>query len=324
MNIYQETTPLKSEDIFVVLDSINNGFDYPIHNHPEFELNLVIGMSGSRIIGDSIERYADVDLVLIGPYLYHKWDGDLALQHDGHPYRVITIQFGMSLIGGQFFQKKQFGKIRTLITNASEGILFFDKTRTEAIELMISLTEEKGFTNTLTFMKLLNLLSESLEFRFLSNEGFSSKVLSTHSNRLQIAYNYILKNFQEINLKISDVAAQVNMSESSFSHFFRKYAFKSFTQFLMDIRIGHSCKLLLDTDETIGQICFKSGFNNLANFNRLFKKYRLSTPVRFRQNYLSKTNFDWAHQITPMQFVPFKTGEPAIKPRIYATKLIHV
>ena len=70
MNIYQETTPLNTEDIFVVLDSVNNGFDYPIHNHPEFELNLVMGMSGSRIVGDSIERYTDMDLVLIGPYLY--------------------------------------------------------------------------------------------------------------------------------------------------------------------------------------------------------------------------------------------------------------
>lgn len=324
MNIYQETTPLNTEDIFVVLDSVNNGFDYPIHNHPEFELNLVMGMSGSRIVGDSIERYTDTDLVLIGPYLYHKWDGDQSLQQDGHPYRVITIQFGINLIGGQFFQKKQFARIKKRITDASEGILFHGHARDEAIEIMKSLTKENGFSNVLGFMRLLHVLSESQEFRFLSNEGFSSKVLSTHSNRLQIAYGYILKNFQDLKLKLVDVAAQVNMSESSFSHFFRKYAFRSFTQFLVDIRIGHSCKLLLDTDVTIGQISFDSGFNNLANFNRLFKKYKLCTPVQFRKNYLSKTSFDWAHQITPMQFVSAKAGVASIKPEVYATKLVHV
>ncbi|MBP6796055.1 MAG: helix-turn-helix transcriptional regulator, partial [Saprospiraceae bacterium] len=135
---------------------------------------------------------------------------------------------------------------------------------------------------------------------------------------------YILKNFQDLKLKIVDVASVVNMSESSFSHFFRKYAFRSFTQFLVDIRIGHSCKLLLDTDATIGQIGFDSGFNNMANFNRLFKKYKQCTPVQFRKNYFSKTSFDWAHQITPMQFVSAKAGVASIKPEVYATKLVHV
>ena len=73
MNIYREITPLNPPDVFVVLDSVCNGFDYPIHNHPEYELNLIAGMSGTRIVGDSTERYTDYDLVLLGPYLYHKW-----------------------------------------------------------------------------------------------------------------------------------------------------------------------------------------------------------------------------------------------------------
>ena len=86
MNIYREITPLNPPDVFVVLDSVSNGFDYPIHNHPEYELNLVAGMSGTRIVGDSTERYNDYDLVLLGPYLYHKWDGDAQLQQNGQPY----------------------------------------------------------------------------------------------------------------------------------------------------------------------------------------------------------------------------------------------
>ena len=106
MNIYREITPLKTPDVFVVLDSVCNGFDYPIHNHPEYELNLIAGMSGTRIVGDSIERYTDFDLVLLGPYLYHKWDGDAQLQQNGQPYRVITIQFSMELFSAQLFQKE--------------------------------------------------------------------------------------------------------------------------------------------------------------------------------------------------------------------------
>lgn len=325
MNIYQEITPLSTPDVFVVIDSSNNGFDYPIHNHPEYELNLIMGMSGTRIVGDSIERYTDYDLVLLGPYLYHKWDGDVQLQNSGQHYRVITIQFGMGLMGGQFFQKEQFGKIRKLLQDCSEGIKFHGKTLEEAMNIMINLTEDKGFMNVIQFLQLLDLLSKSSEICYLSSEGFSSKVLSSHSNRIQMAYSYILKHYAKIDLKIRDVANQVNMSDSAFSHFFQKYAFRSFTQFLVDIRIGHACKLLLDTDETIGQISYESGFNNLANFNRLFKKYRQCTPVEFRRRYLEKNTFDWTNQVTPWQFLPSKNDiQMPVKPRAYATRLVHV
>ncbi len=325
MNIYQEITPLSTPDVFVVIDSSNNGFDYPIHNHPEYELNLIMGMSGTRIVGDSIERYTDYDLVLLGPYLYHKWDGDVQLQNNGQPYRVITIQFGMGLMGGQFFQKEQFGKIRKLLQDSSEGIKFRGKTLQEAMNIMMNLTEDKGFTNVIEFLQLLDLLSQSSETCYLSSVGFSSKVLSNHSNRIQMAYSYILKHYAKINLKIGDVARQVNMSDSAFSHFFQKYAFRSFTQFLVDIRIGHACKLLLDTDETIGQISYESGFNNLANFNRLFKKYRHCTPVEFRRRYMEKNTFDWTNQVTPWQFLPSENQiQTPVKPRAYATRLVHV
>jgi AraC-like DNA-binding protein len=114
------------------------------------------------------------------------------------------------------------------------------------------------------------------------------------------------------------------MSDSAFSHFFQKFAFRSFTDFLIDIRVGHTCKLLLDTDETVNQIASKSGFNNLANFNRLFKKYRACTPVEYRRKYLEKAEFDWTHQVTPWQFMPQRKGDKeAVKPSSYATRLVH-
>ncbi|MFN0213156.1 MAG: AraC family transcriptional regulator [Saprospiraceae bacterium] len=325
MNIYREITPLKTPDVFVVLDSVCNGFDYPIHNHPEYELNLIAGMSGTRIVGDSTERYIDFDLVLLGPYLYHKWDGDAQLQQNGQPYRVITIQFAMELFNGQLFQKERFIKIRQLLRDCSRGIRFHGKTFEEAMRIMIGLTEDKGFTNIIEFLQLLDLLSQTNDTTLLATEGFSPKALRSESNRIQIAYGYILKHFANPDLKIGEIATLVNMSDSAFSHFFQKFAFRSFTDFLIDIRIGHTCKLLLDTDETVNQIASKSGFNNLANFNRLFKKYRLCTPMEYRRKNLEKSEFDWTHQITPWQFMPQRKGDKeAVKPSSYATRLVHV
>ncbi len=324
MNIYREITPLKSQDVFVVLDSLSNGFDYPIHNHPEYELNLIAGISGTRIVGDSTERYIDYDLALLGPYLYHKWDGDRNLQDSGQPYRVVTIQFAMDLFSGQMFQKERFFKMRKLLQDAGRGIRFSHKTIEEAIPLMLDLTEDKGFANIIEFFQLLDLLSNASDAVFLASEGFSPSSQRSENNRIQVAYAYILKHFTDAELKIADVAAQVHMSESAFSHFFHKYAFRSFTQFLVDLRIGHACKLLLDTDDTVAQVSAKSGFNNLANFNRLFKKYRSCTPLAYRKRYLEKGDFDWTRQTTPWQFMPVNTRTNAIVlPLAYSTRLLH-
>ena len=325
MNIYREITPLKSTDVFVVLDSVSNGFDYPIHNHPEYEINLIAGMSGTRIVGDSTERYTDCDFVLLGPYLFHKWDGDAHLQQSGQPYRVITIQFAMDLFGGQFFQKERFYKIQNLLRDSSRGIRFYGNTFEEAMRIMANLTEDRGFINIIEFLQLLDLLSQSSEFTYLASAGFSPTSQRPESNRIQVAYSYILKHFTDPELRIGDVAAQVNMTPSAFGHFFQKYAFQPFSRFLIDVRIGHACKLLLDTDDPIKLISFKSGFNNLANFNRLFKKYRSCSPVEYRQRYLQKNEFDWSKQVTPWQFLPGSTQtREIIKPVEYSTRLVHM
>lgn len=324
MNIYREITPLKDSDVFILLDSVSNGFDYPLHNHPEYEINLVIGMSGTRIVGDSTERYTDFDLALIGPYLYHKWDGDAHLQESGQPYRVITIQFAMDLFTGPFFQKERMLKIQQLLRDSSRGIRFSGQTIAEAMRIMTELTEDRGFANLLGFLQLLDLLSHSGERAYLASAGFSPQALKSESNRIQVAYAYILKYFTNPELRIGDVASQVNMSPSAFSHFFQKYAFRSFTQFLIDVRIGHACKLLLDTDDPVKLVSFKSGFNNLSNFNRLFKKYRSCTPEQYRDQYWGKTIFDWTSQATPWQFMPGKSqASEVIKPVAYSTKLVH-
>ena len=324
MQVYREITPLKETDVFIMLDSVNNGFDYPIHNHPEFEINLILGMSGTRIVGDSTERYYDCDLVLLGPYVYHKWDGDAELQQNGKPYRVITIQFDGALFDSNLLKKEHFYKVRKLLQDAGRGIKFYGNTFEEAQAKLVNLTKATGFSVIVEFLSLLDLLSNSTEAIYLASEGFDPKSVQSESKRIQVAYRYILKNFMQQSIKIGDVATEVNMSESAFSHFFKKYTNKNFTQFLIDIRIGYACKLLLDTDETINQICFRAGFNNITNFNGLFKKYLSCTPLEYRRQYKEKTAFDWTNQITPYQFLPSNTKvSEFIKPTQYKTRLVH-
>jgi len=324
MRVFREITPVTNTDVFIILDSVNKGFDYPIHNHPEFELNLVLNAVGTRVVGDSTEDYTAADLVLIGPYLFHKWDSQDKDPEDAKDCRVITIQFDMHLFDQHFLSRKPFYRVKTLLENADRGIRFTGHTLERVQDIMVQLPSLRGIDGVVAFIRLLDVLSLSEEYQYLASEGFDGKAIHTGSKRLHTAYQYIIRHFRSTELKMGDVAAEVHMSNSAFSHFFKKITNKSFSQFLIEMRLGHTCKLLLETDDLITNISFASGFNNVANFNRLFKKMHHCTPHAYRKIHQQKAQFDWTEQLTPGQFVPGdRVMVPEYKPTEYATELVH-
>lgn len=323
MKVYQEITPVTGTDLFVLLDSVNKGFEYPIHNHPEFELTLVTGSAGTRIVGDSTQSYKDEDLVLIGPYLFHKWDDEDMQGTPSHPCRVITIQFDMHLFDKAFLNKKPFSGIQRLLASSGRGIRFFGATHKLAKSKIQKLTRKGGMESAIEFLLLLDMLSRSPEFELLASEGFDVNPVQVNSKRLHAAYQFIRKYFQESGLKMSDVAAEVNLGDSAFSHFFKKATNKSFSDYLIAMRIDHACKLLIESDEQISKIAFLSGFNNMANFNRQFKEMHQCTPMRFRKVFQEKSKFDWNKQITPGQFIPPGNHNISVdKPSAYSTRIV--
>lgn len=323
MKVYQEITPVTGSDLFVLLDSVNKGFEYPIHNHPEFELTLVTGCSGTRIVGDSTQAYGEEDLVLIGPYLFHKWDDEFQQGIPSHPCRVITVQFDMHLFDKALLSKKPFLDIQQMLVSSGRGIRFFGKTVKLAKGKMQKLTSKTGIESATEFLMLLDILSKSNEYELLASEGFNVNPVQINSKRLHAAYQYIRKHFQEAGLKMSDVAAEVNLGDSAFSHFFKKATNRSFSDYLIAMRIDHACKLLIESDEQISRIAFLSGFNNLANFNRKFKESHDCTPMKFRKVFQEKSKFDWNKQITPGQFIPPGTHNILVdKPSAYSTRVV--
>jgi AraC-like DNA-binding protein len=325
MKIYREITPLSNDDVYVVLDSVNQGFDYPLHHHMEYEINLVVGASGKRIVGDSTEKYLDQDLVLLGPYLFHKWDDSLKAGTEERPCRVITIQFDMHLFDSVLLLRNPFHHIRELFLSSYRGIRYTGESFDKAKQLMIRMTEAKGGIRGVSlFFELLDLLAKSKDRSFLTSEGFEPKTLESSGTRLQAAYQYMIKHFTRPDLNIVEVANVVHLSPSAFSHFFRKCTMKSFRRFIIDMRLGYTCKLLINTDYTISQICTKAGFNNTANFNRIFKKYHQCTPYAFRKRYQGMDHFDWMEQLTPGQFLPVDADMKfVLKPDTYSTRILH-
>ena len=257
--------------------------------HPEYELNLVLHCAGNRIVGDSVAKFGELDLVLIGPNTYHCWEkGEEACEST----RVVTIQFEKDFIHNDLLAKNSLKHIRHLLEYSVRGIEFFGDTRAMASERIQKLSKLNGFESAIEFLSILNLLASSKEQKTLTSVGFSAKPEHSHSRRINEVYNYVLGNYNDDQLNLSSVAQKVNMSDSAFSHFFKKRTNKSFTQFVIDLRIGQASKLLLETTDSIGQICYSCGFNNVSNFNRLFKKNKGVTPRNYRNQFQDRDLVD--------------------------------
>ena len=277
---------LSSKDCFILIERQKTNFNFPIHIHPECELNFIENAKGAqRIVGDSIEEIDEEELVLVtNPHLEHAWKDYRNVSKNIHE---ITIQFHPDLLTDTFLNKNQMISIRQLFRHAERGVAFSRESIAKVRPLLKTLTcENDSFYSLIKLLIILHELSIDKGMRELSTGQFAANVMHQHSSdeSLGRVMDYLSRHYSEV-IRLSEVAEMVNMSESSFCRFFKQHTSKSFIDFLTDIRLGAASRALIDSSLSIAEIGYDCGFNNLSNFNRIFKKKKGVTPSEFRDNY---------------------------------------
>lgn len=283
-NIFREVTPLSAEDCFVIRSRVKSEFNYPVHVHPEFELNYIENAPGAqRLIGDSLEEIGDYELCLIGnENLEHAWMNGSC---DSKDIFEITIQFHKDLFFESMLSKRQFHSVAIMFENAKKGIVYSRETILKVRDLLHKLCKnEEGFHSVIDLLNILQTLSEDKNSRILATSTFTNRDDSSDSRRIQKVIDYLHENYQK-EIHLADVAGHVNMSEVSFSRFMKKRTGKNYIEYLNDLRLGIASRHLIDTTKTVAEISYECGFNNLSNFNRIFKKRKGVTPKEFRESY---------------------------------------
>jgi len=282
-NIIKEITPLTQSDCFTISSRVKTEFNFPLHFHEEFELNLVLNAKGAkRIVGNSVEEIEDIELVLIGPNLSHVW---LTHKCKSREITEVTIQWHKDLFDEKFLKKNQLAFIRKMLERSSRGILFPRETAELVYKRLLAINQIKGFDSVLELMSILHQLSTSKSMRQLSDASFNNEqILNFHSRRIDKAYEFMNANFHKP-ISLKDISKLVNMTEVSFSRFIKKRTGNTFIDSLNEIRLGHATKMLIETTHSVAEISYKCGFNNISNFNRFFKKRKQCTPKEFRENY---------------------------------------
>ena len=276
-DIQQEITPVESDDLFVVLDHSDAKFDYPIHCHAEYEINLVLLSDGKHIIGTREEPFSEVDMVIIAPFVPHVWKA----REEGN--RVITVQFSGKMLDFPMLRLRQFRSIESFLKRAVPAAKFHLSMEDPLVSETIALAQARDFEATVAFLRLLNTMAER-EFTILGD--VDSGMRQSRSRRVAKVMEYSQEHLGEV-IRLSDVASLVDMSDSAFSHFFKKHTNLSYITYLNGLRISRACRELESTGMSVSEICWDCGFNNKSNFNRLFLQAKGMTPSAYRK-YISR------------------------------------
>ncbi len=248
------------------------------HFHDEYELTLVEKSFGSRMVGDHIERFKAGDLVLIGKNLPHTWRNDEQVKGVSE---ALVIHFLEDFLGNTFFNIPEMYKVKRLLERSGRGLKIEKGIANKVAEIMRAMEKSSGAERVLQLLHILKLLSEFKTLEELCSEGFTNSIHYADSDRLKRVYEYIMNNFQE-DVSLSKAAKVANMSPTAFSRYFKTRTRKSYTQFVIELKIGYACKLLINEKVSVADVCYQSGFQNLSNFNQQFKSITNLTPKKYQ------------------------------------------
>lgn len=279
-----ETNTVQRHTIFVKEINVKN-LSNPVHFHKEYEMVLITKSKGRRIVGDSIENFEEGDLVLIGPNLPHVMYNDKSYYEPDNeqPVAAIVTYFRMDWLNEEFIHSKEIPQLQELLQDIGRGIQVFGETQKQVVLLLNELLASHGLRRIIHLLSIINLISETKEYKCLSSIGYTNPHNQKDVQRISKIYTYILDNFTA-DISLETVATLANMTPSAFCKYFKGRTQKTFTNFVNEVRIGHACKLLFNDQLSMTEICFQSGFNNLTNFNRNFKQYTKVSPSEFKRN----------------------------------------
>ena len=256
-------------------------FPFFWHYHPEIEINLIMKGQGLRFVGDSIETFHDGDLCLFASNLPHAW---VSKPIPRKRQQSLVVQFLPECLGPDFFNFPEMHPIRRLLARARRGLRFHGRTQKVVAERLLAMSKRPlgNWRQIIDLIWILGVMAESRDYFPLAAEDMTQGPNQNMNRRLGQVLDFM--NADPHYIPSQEMAARhARLSVQAFSHFFKRGIGKTYVQYRNELRVGHACRLLLDTEESITQIAFQSGFNNLSNFNEQFLRIKGLTPRVYRK-----------------------------------------
>jgi AraC-like DNA-binding protein len=259
-----------------------------LHYHPEIELVHFKSGEGTQFVGDSISRFHAGDIALVGSNLSHYWQFDDIYFEDNNQIEadVRVAHFCGNFWGDHFLNLPENKLIKTTLEKAKRGIQITGRIKDKVGSLLEDALFSEGSKRIILLIEILTIISKG-EQTILSSVGFKSNLDEIDDERISRIYEYSLANFNKSKISLKEIATIAHMSENSFCRYFKARTRKTYMQFLIEIKVGHACKLLIENKMSIKQIYYESGFNNVTSFHKYFKGITGKSPLMYQRQFLS-------------------------------------
>ncbi|RKR80882.1 AraC-like DNA-binding protein [Mucilaginibacter gracilis] len=258
------------------------------HYHPEIEFIYIKTGEGTHFIGDSVQKFKAGDIFMIGSQLPHffKFD-DVFLKSKGDAAAHVSVtQFAENFWGDKFLQLPENTNVRLLLEKARRGYTVPVDITDKIAATLDELQHSVGLERIILLLHVLNKLAHAKNMKQLSSVAFNHGASDLEDERINAIYEYSFANYKR-KIDLNEIAEVARISPNSFCRYFKLKTKKTYSQFITEIRVGHACKLLIENKYFIKHICYESGFNNFASFNKYFKLTTGKSPLNYQKEFMS-------------------------------------
>jgi AraC-like DNA-binding protein len=279
---------IPDSQVFVIKDLTEKHFDPVWHAHSEYQLFVVLQGTGTRFIGDSIRSFKPGELIFTGPHLPHLWRSDEKYFKKNSLLEThgIVVYLDEHFLGQNMLDKAELHRLKVLFDKSMRGLEFYGQNKLQVIELMKELLQLNGVRSLIQLLQMLDILSTTKEYHYLSSQDYSVNMNEHETDRLNKVYEHILTNYRN-KIPLEKMADMLHMTPTSFSRYFSMKNNKTYSRFIAEIRVKHACELLTETDMSVAEICYDCGFNTLSNFNKQFKDIMGKKPTDYKREFMN-------------------------------------
>lgn len=281
--IFEQVAP-RPDASFASFERVEPAYPFAWHYHPQCELTLILEGRGTRFVGDHIEPYGPGDLVLLGPNLPHTWAGPAAA---GRRQRAVVVQFDAGFAGRRFFQMPEMRRVGQMLDAARRGLRFDPAAAGQVMGPLEALPGLGADEQLVELLGVLCDLSHISAVRALASAGYEPTLRLREQQRIDKVCGYLHEHFTET-IQQAKVAAMLRMNPAAFSRFFKRATGRTMTAYVNELRLGLAARLLIETNLSVLEICYRVGFNNAANFHRQFARLKGCSPGRFRRRFVEQ------------------------------------
>lgn len=269
--------PKTSQDTLIVQEDQEKVFYDKLHQHEEIQISLIVSGEGSLIVGDNVSLYRPNDILIFGSQVPHV----LKSATSSSSSHMISLFFSMDSFGKDFFNLPEFKECLPFFESLDYGIKILDH-QEELIPMFYQLRDTTNrLDRFILFLEMLKLYAK-VAYKPISSSLPRRNYSDIEGKRIASVFTLVMQEFDR-EISLAEVSSLANMTPNAFCRYFKQRTNKTFFQFLTEVRIENSCSLMAkDTDLSIAQVSYSSGFKNLSNFNRKFKQIKDMTPSQFR------------------------------------------